>query len=94
MSEVWQLSDSCHLRQEAHLDNGVERYVGEIKGGLRPAMRITVIGMVPSNPKSGFGMGIVGPFLCLVDDSNCAIITLFLHLWQSIPALSVVKCFP
>ncbi|XP_027315390.2 galectin-related protein A isoform X1 [Anas platyrhynchos] len=30
----------------------VEQYVGEIKGGLRPAMRITVIGMVPSNPKS------------------------------------------
>ncbi|POI30451.1 hypothetical protein CIB84_005799 [Bambusicola thoracicus] len=29
-----------------------EQYVGEIKGGLRPAMRITVIGMVPSNPKS------------------------------------------
>ncbi|XP_065610475.1 galectin-related protein-like [Cyrtonyx montezumae] len=30
----------------------VEQYVGEIKGGLRPAMKITVIGMVPSNPKS------------------------------------------
>ncbi|XP_064000046.1 galectin-related protein A-like [Pogoniulus pusillus] len=30
----------------------VEQYVGEIKGGLRPAMKLTVIGMVHSNPKS------------------------------------------
>ncbi|XP_057276164.1 galectin-related protein A-like [Pezoporus wallicus] len=30
----------------------VEHYVGEIKGGLRPAMKLTVIGMVHSNPKS------------------------------------------
>ncbi|XP_009632473.1 galectin-related protein A isoform X4 [Egretta garzetta] len=30
----------------------VERYVGEIKGGLRPAMKLTVIGVVHSNPKS------------------------------------------
>uniref|UniRef100_A0A8C6ZBX6 Galectin n=1 Tax=Nothoprocta perdicaria TaxID=30464 RepID=A0A8C6ZBX6_NOTPE len=30
----------------------VEQYIGEIKGGLRPAMKITVIGIVHSNPKS------------------------------------------
>ncbi|XP_025035686.1 galectin-related protein A-like isoform X1 [Pelodiscus sinensis] len=30
----------------------VERYVGEIKGGLRPAMKITIIGVICSNPKS------------------------------------------
>ncbi|PKU42475.1 hypothetical protein llap_7233 [Limosa lapponica baueri] len=30
----------------------VEQYVGEIKGGLRPAMKLTVIGVVHSNPKS------------------------------------------
>ncbi|XP_062433200.1 galectin-related protein A-like [Rhea pennata] len=30
----------------------MEQYIGEIKGGLRPAMKITVIGMVHSNPKS------------------------------------------
>ncbi|XP_010145755.1 PREDICTED: galectin-related protein A-like [Eurypyga helias] len=30
----------------------VEQYVGEIKGGLRPAMKLTVMGMVHSNPKS------------------------------------------
>ncbi|XP_064514445.1 galectin-related protein A-like isoform X2 [Pseudopipra pipra] len=30
----------------------VEQYVGEIKGGLRPAMKLTVIGIVHSNPKS------------------------------------------
>ncbi|XP_051647437.1 galectin-related protein A-like isoform X2 [Manacus candei] len=28
------------------------QYVGEIKGGLRPAMKLTVIGIVHSNPKS------------------------------------------
>ncbi|KAL2303655.1 hypothetical protein Nmel_008932 [Mimus melanotis] len=30
----------------------VEQYVGEIKGGLRPAMKLTIIGMVHSKPKS------------------------------------------
>ncbi|NXF79968.1 LEGLA protein, partial [Sclerurus mexicanus] len=30
----------------------VEQYVGEIKGGLRPAMKLTVMGMVHPNPKS------------------------------------------
>ncbi|KAI1237820.1 hypothetical protein IHE44_0013907 [Lamprotornis superbus] len=30
----------------------VEPYVGEIKGGLRPTMKLTIIGMVHSKPKS------------------------------------------
>ncbi|XP_070615294.1 galectin-related protein A-like [Erythrolamprus reginae] len=30
----------------------VEKYVGEIKGGLRPTMKITIMGMIYSKPKS------------------------------------------
>ncbi|KYO21710.1 galectin-related protein A isoform X1 [Alligator mississippiensis] len=30
----------------------VEQYVGEIKGGLKPAMKITIIGAISSRPKS------------------------------------------
>ncbi|XP_062974912.1 galectin-related protein A-like [Elgaria multicarinata webbii] len=30
----------------------VERYVGEIKGGLRPTMKITIMGVICPNPKS------------------------------------------
>ncbi|XP_029454722.1 galectin-related protein-like isoform X2 [Rhinatrema bivittatum] len=30
----------------------VEQYFGEIKGGMKPAMRLTIMGMVTSNPRS------------------------------------------
>ncbi|XP_077178620.1 galectin-related protein A-like [Paroedura picta] len=30
----------------------VETYIGEIKGGLRPTMRITIMGVICTNPKS------------------------------------------
>ncbi|XP_005306742.2 galectin-related protein A-like [Chrysemys picta bellii] len=41
-------------REMTENDRGtnVERYVGEIKGGLKPAMKITIIGVICSNPKS------------------------------------------
>ncbi|XP_073204493.1 galectin-related protein A-like isoform X1 [Lepidochelys kempii] len=35
----------------------VERYIGEIKGGLKPAMKITIIGVICSNPKSEIEVG-------------------------------------
>ncbi|KAM9290647.1 LOW QUALITY PROTEIN: galectin-related protein A-like [Morus bassanus] len=40
------------LNSFSHAGRAVEQYVGEIKGGLRPAMKLTVIGVVHSNPKS------------------------------------------
>ncbi|XP_017938531.1 galectin-related protein A isoform X1 [Manacus vitellinus] len=45
---------SVYVCTTVHTDTEreVEQYVGEIKGGLRPAMKLTVIGIVHSNPKS------------------------------------------
>nr|XP_056707950.1 galectin-related protein A-like [Euleptes europaea] len=37
---------------ENNRGTNMEKYVGEIKGGLRPTMKITIMGVICPNPKS------------------------------------------
>ncbi|KAF7251572.1 Galectin-related protein [Varanus komodoensis] len=47
------MSAAGHIKMtENDKCTNVERYTGEIKGGLRPTMKITIMGVIYPNPKS------------------------------------------